>query len=81
MRDTPEPPFGAIDSGKELFRRLVEHYDFKCEAGPLVRCIEFDQLKACFDAMAEYIEDVGDGWEPSESQQGLIPIPREYNEQ
>ena len=52
MRDTPEPPFGAIDSGKELFRRLVEHYDFKCEAGPLVRCIEFDQLKACFDAMA-----------------------------
>jgi hypothetical protein len=52
-----EPPFGAIENGRELMRRLVDHYQFKCEAGPLVQCIEFDDLCKCFEAMAEYINE------------------------
>jgi hypothetical protein len=30
--------------------------------------------------MAQYIDEVGDGWEPSEVQQGLTPIPDRYDE-
>lgn len=76
-----EPPIGAIESGREFMRRMTEHYDFTCDGGPLENCVEFQELRRCFEAMAEWIEEEGDGWEPSEAQQGLIPIPDGYAEQ
>jgi len=53
-----DPPLGAIENGREVLRRLVDHYDFQCDAGPLVRCMEFDELRQCFEAMAVYITEM-----------------------
>ena len=74
-----EPPLGAIHNGRVLLARLLT-YGFECDAGPLVQCVDFRQALQCFEKMAEWIEEESDGWEPSEAQQGLIPIPEEYNE-
>lgn len=77
----PEPPLGAIHNGREFLRRLIDHYSFRDEYGhPLGSCYEYEQAKMCFDYMAEWIEVVSADWEPSETQQGLIPIPDGYNE-
>ena len=75
-----QPPLGAIHNGRVLLARLLT-YDFECEAGPLAHCVELQGVLQCFEEMAEWIEEEGDGWEPSEAQQGLIPIPDGYNEQ
>lgn len=75
-----QPPIGAIENGREHMRRLLDHYDFQCEGGPLRNCTEFQQLQQCFEVMAEWIAEESDGWEPSETQQGLIPIPAGYAE-
>ena len=74
------PPTGAIENGREHMRRLLEHYDFNCEAGSLRNCTEFHDLRRCFEVMAEWISEESDGWEPSETQQGLVPIPDGYAE-
>ena len=76
-----EPPIGAIENGREHFRRLAEHYNFSCEGGPLELCHEFQEALRCFEAMAEWINEAAGDWEPSETQQGLIPIPDGYAEQ
>lgn len=56
------------------------------QAGPYV-CDECHAIEAGpFDARTEDVDaNTGwyppDGWEPSETDQGLIPIPEGYNEQ
>lgn len=52
----PEVPIGAIENGREFLRRLVDHYDFQCEAGNLRWCYEYQELVRCFEHMAEYIQ-------------------------
>ena len=47
---------------------------------PLHNCVEFDGVRQCVEAMAEWINDTAGDWEPSEAQQGLTPIPDGYNE-
>lgn len=56
-----EPPIGAIYNGREHLRRLVEHYDFECAAGPLASCVDFQSLTHCFDLVAEWIKVSGPG--------------------
>jgi hypothetical protein len=76
-----EPCNGAIHNGREFLRRLVEHYDFKEANGhDLAHCYEYQEALKCFEHMAEWIEAESEGWEPSEADQGLIPIPAAYNE-
>lgn len=76
-----EPPYGAIENGREFLRRLADHYDFRDAHGhPLHNCVEFDGVRQCVEAMAEWINDTAGDWEPSEAQQGLTPIPDGYNE-
>ncbi len=76
-----EPPIGAIENGREHMRRLLEHYHFTEAEGHLLQnCSDFAGLQQCFEAMADWIAEESDGWEPSEVQQGLIPIPNDYDE-
>ncbi len=76
-----EPPIGAIENGRTLLARLAEHYDFQCEGKSLEHCAEYLDTLRCFEVMAEWIMVEGEGWEPSETDQGLIPIPDGYAEQ
>ena len=48
-----EPPVGAIENGREHFRRLVEHYEFECEGGLLRNCSDFQDALRCFEFLAE----------------------------
>ena len=52
--NTPDQPTGAIVNGREFARRLEANYDFQDLAGPLVRCTDWDELKACFEHLAAY---------------------------
>ena len=54
--NTPDQPTGAIVNGREFARRLEANYDFQDLAGPLVRCTDWDELKACFEHLAAYCE-------------------------
>lgn len=78
----PEPPNGAIYNGRVFLQRLINNYNFVDEYGyKLSVCHDYQEALRCFEFMAEWIDSVAEGWEPSESQQGLIPIPDGYNEQ
>lgn len=56
---TPAPqgaPLGAIENGRELFRRIINFYDFLHEGGhPLELCSEWLELKSHFEYLAEYV--------------------------
>lgn len=53
-------PLGAVHNGRIFMDRLEEDYSFECEAGPLSGCAEWQELKRCYDAMAEYIIERGE---------------------
>lgn len=76
-----QPPIGAVVNGREFARRLVDHYNFECEACSLENCTDFQNFINCFEFLADYVINEYDYYEPSEAQQGLIPIPEGYNEQ
>jgi hypothetical protein len=45
-------PFGAIENGRAFMDRVENHYDFTCEAGPLVSCYEWQEARRCFEHLA-----------------------------
>lgn len=51
-----EAPNGAIHNGRVFMNRLDGDYSFECDAGLLRNCSDWQELKRCFEAMAEYIE-------------------------
>lgn len=54
-----EIPTGAIENGREYFRRLSEHYDFQDSGGHKINnCYEFEQLKLFFETLVEHIRIV-----------------------
>jgi hypothetical protein len=54
MTEYRQVPVGAIENGREFIRRLEEHYTFECDGGPLRLCVEWDELKRCFEHLAQY---------------------------
>ena len=55
--DVGEVPLGAIENGREYFRRLTEHYDFQDSGGHKIdNCYEFEQLKLCFETIVSAIQ-------------------------
>lgn len=50
-----DAPLGAIENGRVFLQRLVDHYDFQCEAGGLANCSDYHEAVRCFEAMAEWI--------------------------
>lgn len=55
-----ELPLGAIENGREHLRRLVEHYDFECEGGPLRNCVDFTEAAACFEHLVDWSRRAAD---------------------
>lgn len=56
MSEREQIPAGAIENGREHFRRLAEHYDFECEGGPLHNCTDFISARQCFEHLTEYVQ-------------------------
>ena len=52
------PPTGAIENGREHLRRLIEHYDFECEGGPLRNCADFQEAVRCFETLAAWVAEL-----------------------
>ncbi len=52
---TYDAPLGAIENGRVFLQRLVDRYDFQCEAGGLANCSDYHEVVRCFEAMAEWI--------------------------
>lgn len=50
-----DAPLGAVENGRVFLQRLVDHYDFQCEAGGLANCSDYHEAVRCFEAMAEWI--------------------------
>jgi Lar family restriction alleviation protein len=48
-------PMGAIENGKAFIERLEANYRFEDDGRPLARNAEWDELKRCFDYMADYL--------------------------
>ena len=60
-------PTGAIENGRTFFDRLEHHYKFECEGGSLENCGDWNELKRCFEYMADYLASQkliggGDSW-------------------
>ena len=52
-------PSGAIENGREFFRRLEEHYEFKDDSGhPLKNSYEYEQVKLCFETLVNSAADL-----------------------
>lgn len=51
-------PLGAIVNGTTCIERLERDYAFRCEAGPLVNCADWDMLKRCFFHLAEHAQEI-----------------------
>ncbi|WP_064748681.1 hypothetical protein [Lysobacter antibioticus] len=45
-------PAGAIENGRALFEH-IEVMDFECEGGPLRNCVDWNELRRCFEHLAE----------------------------
>ena len=50
-----EIPMGTVENGRECFRRLEEFYDFECEGGPLRNCVDFTEVRLCFQGLVEHV--------------------------
>lgn len=51
-----ETPLGAIENGREHFRRLAEYYDFSCaSSGRLENCIDYSEAVRCFECLVDHI--------------------------
>lgn len=58
LRDTFEYPDGAVENGREFFRRIEQHYDFKEEEGhDLENCLEYESAKQCFEVLVGALSD------------------------
>ena len=53
-------PLGAIENGREHFRRLVDHYAFEDQGGLLYNCVDFDEAKRCFEHLASFVTALED---------------------
>ena len=47
-------PLGAVENGREHFRRLTEHYAFEDDLHPLAGCSDFQELRDCFEALVQW---------------------------
>lgn len=56
----PEPPYGAAHNGRVFADQVEQEYGFECQAGPIANCYEWQQLRRCLVAMAEYVEHAPD---------------------
>jgi hypothetical protein len=58
----PEPvqqseiPAGAIHNGRVLADRLEQNYGFECESGSLAMCSEWQEFRACFEHLANALQ-------------------------
>nr|WP_313709065.1 hypothetical protein [Brucella intermedia] len=64
MNSSVEIPNGAIENGRAFLQRLVDHYDFTCEAGSLANCADYHEAVRCFEFIAQWISDLS-ALEPS----------------
>lgn len=53
-----ELPAETVQIGWYLIERLENYYDFECEAGPLQGCTDWCELKACFENLAEFVNEM-----------------------
>lgn len=49
----PRVPEGFLHNGREMLRRLGEHYDFEGEGGPLRNCVEYLDLVRYFEQLQQ----------------------------
>ena len=59
--EAQEQPAGAIENGRTLIERLENNYDFACEAGDLRRCSDWNDLKMCFELLAQHVSEAVNG--------------------
>lgn len=59
-------PCGAAHNGRVLLDRLENEYSFDCEAGPLRDCVDWHDLRSCFNVLSEYAEQAAAGQEPED---------------
>ena len=52
----PEPPFDAAHDARVFADRVEMKYGFRCQAGDIADCYEWQQLRQCLVAMAEYVD-------------------------
>lgn len=50
----PDVPQGAIHNGRAFADRLESEYKFECEAGPLHLCSDWQELRRCFEHLADW---------------------------
>lgn len=66
----PEIPLGAIENGRELFRRVTDFYSFEDDGHTLRNCQEYLDAVRCFDVLAAWASELsapqppegGTGW-------------------
>ena len=64
------PPTGAIENGREFFRRLEDVYAFECEGGALSNCAEWQELRRCFDALVDHVAEQSSALEAANKRAG-----------
>lgn len=52
----PEPPFDAAHDARVFADRVEMKYGVRCQAGDIADCYEWQQLRQCLAAMAEYVD-------------------------
>lgn len=55
MNSSVEIPNGAIENGRAFLQRLVDHYDFTCEAGSLANCTDYHEAVRCFEHITQWV--------------------------
>lgn len=65
-------PLGACENGAVFLDRLERDYQFDCEAGPLVLCSDWVELRRCFAAMAEFIRHPETALTPAPQAEGQV---------
>lgn len=52
----PEPPFDAAHDARVFADRVEMKYGVRCQAGDIADCYEWQELRRCLAAMAEYVD-------------------------